>query len=237
MSSIYSDYKFITNSLTYINTYINSNMVNFISTQLKYILPQSVLLSQTYTSPLLFSVLWNSSLLPQYKGLLDSWGLGYNLGFTNLDTPFSIVQHSSSFYKILTNYLYLRLSPEYNINTLDITKKENLALTRDSTGSIQEYFGKLLLGDFNTFSRTFVSNQVTFNPPIARLDKLSFEWVTSAGERLSNNDCEWNASLIITEYNVTATADSMFVSQKVVQPDAVASLPGAPVAAPVAAPK
>jgi hypothetical protein len=195
-------------------------MITFISTQLKYILPQSALLSQTYTSPLLFSILWNSSLLPQYKGLIDNWGLGYNLGFTSMDTPLSVIHKSSSFYKIISDYLYLRLSPEYNINTLDITEKEDLTITRDSTGSIQEYFGKLLLGDFNTYSRTFVSNQVTFNPPVAKLDKLSFEWLTSAGVRLNNNDCEWNASLAITEYTVTATADSTFIPQKVVQEDA-----------------
>ena len=234
LSTIYYNYNTTSKSINFINSYITSNMVTFISTQLKFILPQSALLSQTYTSPLLFSILWNSSLLPQYKGLLDSWGLGYNLGYTNVDTPLSIIHKSSSFYKILSDYLYLRLSPEYNINTLDITDKEDLKTTRDSTGSIQEYFGKLLLGDFNTFSRTFVSNQVTFNPPIAKLDKLSFEWLTSAGIRLNNSDCEWNLSLAITEYTVTQTVESMFVSQRVIQADG--SPPAAPLAAPLAAP-
>jgi hypothetical protein len=220
LSTTYYNYNETSKAINYVNTYINNNMITFISTQLKYILPQSALLSQTYTSPLLFSILWNSSLLPQYKGLIDNWGLGYNLGFTSMDTPLSVIHKSSSFYKIISDYLYLRLSPEYNINTLDITEKEDLTKTRDSTGSIQEYFGKLLLGDFNTYSRTFVSNQVTFNPPVAKLDKLSFEWLTSAGVRLDNNDCEWNASLAITEYTVTATADSTFIPQKVVQEDA-----------------
>ena len=116
--------------------------------------------------------------------------------------------------------MYLRLSPEYGINSLDITSSEDLSVTRESGGSVKEYYGKLLLGDFNTFSRTFVSNQVTFNPPIAKLDKLSFEWITSAGLRLNNNDCEWSASLAITEYGNTQTLDSMIITQKVEAPAA-----------------
>jgi hypothetical protein len=104
------------------------------------------------------------------------------------------------------------------MNTLDVTSSEDLSLSRESRGSIKEYYGKLLLGDFNTYSRTFISNQVTFNPPIAKLDKLSFEWITSAGVRLDNNDCEWSASLAIAEYGNTQTIDSTVITQKVEQP-------------------
>lgn len=215
LSTLYSEYVTINNNQKYVNAFVNSNITLFISTQLVNILPPSILKSQTFTSPLIFTILWNSSLLPQYKDLTDNWGLGYNLGFKKMDTPFSIYHVSLSFYKILEDYLYLRLSPEYSINTLDITTTEDLSITRESRGSIKEYYGKLLLGDFNTYSRTFVSNQVTFNPPIAKLDKLSFEWLTSSGVRLDNTDCEWSASLAITEYINTQTSESSIIIQKV----------------------
>jgi len=215
ISSLYNQYNTTNRIINLLNSYINNNMIQYISTQLVNILPVSALKRQTFYSPLIFNILWNSSLLPQYKKLIDSWGLGFNLGFTKNDSPFSLLHLSTSFYKILEDYLYLRLSPEYSINSLDVTSSENLSLTRESTGSVKEYYGKLLLGDFNTYSRTFVSNQVTFNPPIAKLDKLSFEWVTPAGVRLNNNDCEWSASLAITEYGSTQTLDSLIVSQKI----------------------
>ena len=90
-------------------------------------------------------------------------------------------------------------------------EEENLNITRDSTGSVSQYFGKLILGDFNTYSRTFVSNQVVFSPPIARLDKLSFEWYDSTGLLINNNDCDWNASFTITEYIMKSTVDSTII--------------------------
>jgi len=191
---------------------LNSNLNIYISTNLQYILPPEKLTSFNFNSPVIFKILWNSSLLPQYKKLTDNWGLGYNLGFKNLDSPFSLLQQAQSFYKILEDYIYLRISPEYNINTIDITEKEQLNITRDSTGSIGQYFGKLLLGDFNTYSRTFISNQVTFNPPISRLDKLSFEWLDSNGITINNIDCDWSLSLVVTESVVRQTADSTIIS-------------------------
>jgi hypothetical protein len=235
ISSLYNQYNTTNNTIKNVNNYINSNISQYISTQLVNILPPSAINRQTFTSPLLFSILWSSSLLPQYKKLIDNWGLGFNLGFLKIDTPFSVLQSSSSFYKILEGYLYLRLSPEHSINTLDVTKSEDLSISRESTGSIKEYYGKLLLGDFNTFSRTFISNQVSFNPPIAKLDKLSFEWITSTGARLDNNDCEWSASLAIAEYGNTATIDSTVITQKVEQPATATPATATPAAATPAA--
>jgi hypothetical protein len=211
-NTFYTSYQKALEVVSKIQSYVNSNIIKFININLSNILPPSVLKSQTLISPLLFQIQWNSSLLPQYKSLVDNWGLGYNLGFTNIDSGFSVLQQSDSFYKIIDDYIYLRISPEYNINSIDATNKEVLSLTRDSTGSVGQYFGKLLLGDFNTFSRTFVSNQVTFNPPIARLDKLSFEWLNSRGVQINNANCDWSASIAITEYIVKQTSDSTIPS-------------------------
>ena len=216
MSTLYSET--LLNNFLYSNItkYINTSLIQYIQNNLNYILPSNVLSRQHYTDPIIFNILWNSSLLPQYKKLVDSWGLGYNLGYKNMDTGFSLVHTSLSFYKILDDYIYLRINPEYNINTVDITDKENLNITRDSTGSIRQYFGKLLLGDFNTYSRTFIGNQFTFNPPIARLDKLSFEWLNSKGVVLNNNDCEWSASFAVTEYSVKQTIDSSIIKPVII---------------------
>ncbi len=207
-STLYYSYQSNANLLTNITQYVNSNMTIFISTQLHYILPPSALLRQNFTDPLTFKLLWLTGLLPQYRPLLEDWGLGYNLGYAKRDTPYSTYHQATSFYKILEDYIYLRLNPEYQMNRLDTTYKENFNVTRDSTGQINNFHGKLLLNDFNTYSRSFVSNQVTFNPPIGRLDQMYFEWVNVVGDRIDDFDCEWSCSLNITENKQRATVQS-----------------------------
>ncbi len=209
MSTVYGDYSRIAVFLQGINTYINSNVNIYISTNLQYIFPPTFQQRQSYSDPLPFSILWKSSLLPQYLPLLEDWGLGYNLGFAKRDTGYSTYHRAESFYKILEDYIYLRLNPEYPMNKLDSTDYENFNVTRDSTGQVNTYFGKLLLNDFNTYSRSFVNNQLQFNPPIPRLDQMYFQWVNAAGIQIDNVDCEWAASLTITESKTKATAASM----------------------------
>ncbi len=207
-STIYTSYQSNANLLSNITNYVNSNMLFFISTNLQYILPPSATLRQNFTDPLTFKLLWFTGLLPQYRNLLEDWGLGYNLGYVKRDTPYSTYHQATSFYKILEDYIYLRLNPEYQMNRLDTTYKENFNVTRDSTGQINNFHGKLLLNDFNTYSRSFVSNQVTFNPPIGRLDQMYFEWVNVVGDRIDDFDCEWSCSLNITENKQRATVQS-----------------------------
>ncbi|NBP05487.1 MAG: hypothetical protein EBV15_04590, partial [Bacteroidetes bacterium] len=187
--------------------YVTSNVIQFISTQMQYIIPPQLIGRLNYTAPIPFSILWFSSLLPQYKDLLENWGLGYNLGFAKLDTSYSTYHQATSFYKILEDYIYLRLNPEYPINTLDTTAKEDFKITRDSTGAVNRFHGKLLLGNFNTYSRTFVSNQALFNPPIGRLDQLYFQWVDVTGAQINNDNCDWSASIQITESKLVKTVN------------------------------
>ncbi len=207
-STIYNSYQSNATLLSNITNYVNSNMLFFISTNLQYILPPSAALRQNFTDPLTFKLLWYTGLLPQYRPLLEDWGLGYNLGYAKVDTPYSTYHQATSFYKILEDYIYLRLNPEYQMNRLDTTFKENFKVTRDSTGQINNFHGKLLLNDFNTYSRSFVSNQVTFNPPIGRLDQMYFEWVNVVGDRIDDFDCEWSCSLNVTENKQRATVQS-----------------------------
>lgn len=207
-STIYANYNSISLILSNITSYINSNVNLYISTNLQYIFPTNFQQRQIYSDPVSFSILWLSSLLPNYRVLLEDWGMGYNLGFAKVDTPFSTYHRAESFYKILEDYIYLRLNPEYPMNRLDSTAKEDFKITRESTGQIQFYFGKLLLNDFNSYSRSFVNNQLIFNPPIPKLENMYFEWVDVAGNQIDNNDCEWACSITITESKVRATATS-----------------------------
>lgn len=198
-STIYAGYQSNAQLINDIENYVNSNLLRYISTNLQYILPPEALGRLNFTDPIVFSLLWKSGLLPQYKNLLEDWGLGYNLGYAKIDTPFSTYARATSFYKILEDYIYLRMNPEYQLNRMDSTSRENLSITRDSTGSIQNFHGKLILNNFNTFSTSFVFNNNPFNPPIGRLDTMYFEWVDFTGLQIDNADCEWTASLVITE--------------------------------------
>jgi hypothetical protein len=94
------------------------------------------------------------------------------------------------------------------MNRIDGTFVENLQITRDSTGQVDQYYGKLLLNNFNTYSTTFISNQASFNPPIGRLETMYFEWVDVGGTQISDTQCEWTASLTITEAKKKATLGS-----------------------------
>lgn len=218
LSSIYGTYASGLVLVSSVNGYVQDNLTNFIKEDLQYILPPSALTRQTYTASLTFNILWQSSLLPQYASLFDNWGLGYNLGFKKEDTGYNTFHQATSFYKILEDYIYLRLNPQYQINRMDMTYKEDLSLTRDSTGQVNVFFGKLLLGDFNTYSRTFVSNQVSFNPPISKLETAIFQWTDILGNIINNDSCDWSASFVITEIKKTATSESTLPELPVVPP-------------------
>jgi hypothetical protein len=198
-STIYANYLSNANIVNGINNYVQSNVLYFISTQMQYIIPPQLITRQNYTGPIPFSILWKTGLLPQYQNLLEFWGLGYNLGYNKVDTSYSTYHPATSFYKILDDYIFLRLNPEYNMNVLGTTSNENFNITRDSTGQVNNYYGKLLLANFGQFSQTMMQNQAEFNPPIGRIDQFSFQWTNEVGETIDNFDCEWTATLTITE--------------------------------------
>ena len=198
-SDLYQQYNTNAAKITKITSNVRNNINNYILTSLKFILPPSALTRQQYTDPLQYSILWNSPLQPAYQKLTENWGLGYNLGFSKQDTPFGTVQRAESFYKIIDDYIYLRISPEYNMNKLDFGGTENLALSREATGQTKSYYGKLLLNNFNSFSQTLVQNPVSFSPPIGRLEHVSFQWLNLDGSQVNNTNCEWNISVSVTE--------------------------------------
>jgi hypothetical protein len=182
-----------------IQTAVNSNVNQFILTDLVNIIPSTALTRQRYTDPLQFSIKFQSALNQPYAKLEDSWGLGWNLGFAKLDTPYETVQTGSSFFKILDDFIALRLNQELDINRMDVTSKENFVVTQDPTGMTKAFYGKLLLANFGSYAQTFISNPISFANPLGKIDKLTFQWVDVTGAVIDNNDCEWTAVVQMNE--------------------------------------
>ena len=72
----------------------------------------------------------------------------------------------------------------------------------------RQYYAKLLLSPFGSYSQSMIQNPVALNPPIARLDRIRFQWVDSTGTVIDNDDCEWSGILQITESLQLAVGDS-----------------------------
>jgi hypothetical protein len=169
-----------------------------ITNDLKYILPAYLASRQIVTDPIEFSLPF-STIVASSNREIEEYGLGYNLGFAQVDTPFNTIQRATSFFKILDDYIYLQLNPEFNMNKLDVSQQENFAQTLDSTAQSQIYNSKLLLNSFGSYSTTFVQSPVNFNPPVGRLDKLSFSWYDITGAIVNNSECEWSGVIQIVE--------------------------------------
>lgn len=215
MSNYYDTY---VSSIGTVNT-INSNVADATSTNLKSywadILPEYVIKRERPTDPVTFSPLFFSSLSDAYKNLDEEWGLGWNLGFPKKDLPAATVHSAENVYKILYETIYLRLADyQGNMNMIDKTARERLSNTNMGQGETKQYFAKLLLNSFGSYSSTAFQNPPSFNPPIGKLDKLRFQWIDPAGQVIDNNECDWNAVMRITEQIESATAESTFVSYK-----------------------
>jgi hypothetical protein len=185
--------------LNAITSNVRANVRSYISQYLGDILPSYVLQRDIFTASLTFSILFKSSLSPAYLALGDEWGLGYNLGFEKEDTEYSTVQRATSFFKILDDYIYLRMNPEFTMNRMDTTALENLSVTHEPTGTVNQYAAKLLLAQFGNYATTIIQNPIQFNPVLQSLDRLSFQWTDTAGTTLNNDECEWNAVVQIQE--------------------------------------
>ena len=122
-----------------------------------------------------------------------------------MDTPYETIQRGASFFKIIDDYIGLRISPEFDMNRMDTGSKENLAATHEPTGYTKAFYGKLLLANFGNYAQTLISNPIAYLNPIGKLDRLTFQWIDNIGAILNNNDCEWNAVVQITESIEIAT--------------------------------
>jgi hypothetical protein len=100
------------------------------------------------------------------------------------------------------------------MNRLDISRQENLASTQDPQAESQLYNCKLILNNFGTYATTFVQNPVLFNPPIGKLDKLTFSWYDTTGAIINNDECEWSGAIQIVESQEIVKSGSMIPSIK-----------------------
>ena len=209
LSNYYSNYSSNLTIISSIQCNAQFNFSNIIYNAFGDIFPGYIFGRQNITEPAEFNLLFVDS-IPEgrYKTLDEGWGLGWNLGFEKSNYSNDTVYTAESFYKIFEDYIFLRLNPEQNMNRVDYTSREHLDRTLDTQGTVQTYYGKLLLNTFGSYGTTFVGNPVEFNPPISRLDRLQIQWVDAAGNVLDNPDCEWNAVLHISENTPTATIAS-----------------------------
>jgi hypothetical protein len=197
--TLYSTFTGESQILTTIQTSIKNSINGFMASNLQYILPSNALARNQFTDPLTSRILWKDNLTPAYAALDDMWGLGWNLGYDKQNTPYSTAHIANSFFKIQDDFIYLRLSPELNLNAMDQGKKEDYGTSREGSGITKKYYCKLLLTNFGGNATTFIHNPIRFTPPINSLSKLQFQWIDSTGAIIDNNDSEWSMTINITE--------------------------------------
>ena len=176
----------------------NLSITSLISGDLQYILPSYLGTRNKTTDPITFSIPFSTGITSSNMNL-EQYGLGYNLGFPLADTSYNTVHRATSFFKILDDYIYLQMNPEFNMNKMDVSMPENFTQTLDTTAQSGLYNSKLLLNNFGQYATTFVQSPVNFNPTLGKLDKLSFSWYDSNGNILNNADCEWSGTIQIVE--------------------------------------
>jgi hypothetical protein len=195
-TTIRNQYLVFTNILSTASGQLN----DYIEDRYSNILPPSVLNRNRVTDPLPFQLLLESKLEEPYKSRFDEWGLGYNLGFDKRDTaPPRTTVVSDTFIRITQDYIYLRLNPEFNINTMGVSSKENFAETMDPTSEDQKYFSKIILNNFGSFCRTAVQLPKQFQPVLGKYDTISCQLVDRNGAQISSLDCEYDFVLELTE--------------------------------------
>jgi hypothetical protein len=199
MSVLYNQYSTQTVLTSTIQAAVNVSVINFVKTDLQYIIPAYAQNRLRYTDPLRFSILWKTSIFQNYRNLIEEWGLGWNLGFNKADTEYDTIQKGTTFFKILDDFLNVRINPELDMNRMDTVSQENLSLTQDSTGTTKAFYGKLLLANFGSYAQTLISNPISFTNPLSKLDRFTFQLVQVDGTIVDNSNCEWNAVLQITE--------------------------------------
>jgi hypothetical protein len=205
-STIYGQYTTLKIVTDIINSNLRVSMNRFILNDMQYILPSNVLTRTRFTDSLTFSFLWKTGLAttpPNYANLVDGWGLGWNLGYAKEDdTQPSTVHFAPSMYKIIDDFLYLRLNPEFNLNRMSAGTKENYIDSREPSGLTSYYYCKLLLNGYGQTATTFVHSPILLNPPITRISKISFQWLDARGNLLnipSATDSDWQMTVNIQE--------------------------------------
>jgi hypothetical protein len=85
------------------------------------------------------------------------------------------------------------------MNTLGVSSKEDLSLTRDTFAENDKYFAKILLNNFGGFCRAAVQMPKDFTPVLGKYDTLSLQLVDRNGNQIDNTDCDYDIVMEITE--------------------------------------
>ena len=189
---IYANYTSILSTAT-------GQLNNYVSTRYSGVLPSTIINRNRITDPLPFQFQFQSKLAPPYDTQFDEWGLGWNLGFNKVDTAPRTTITSDTFIRITQDYVYLRLNPEYNMNTMGVSGKECRGCCQDSAGQDKKYFSKIILNNFGGFSRTAVQLPKEFNPILGKYDTVSCKLVDKYGAQISNTDCEYDFVFELSE--------------------------------------
>lgn len=179
---------------------VQGQLGDYVNTRYGNILPSSIITRNRTTDPLPFSLLFSTGLVSSsLKAQHDEWGLGYNLGFNKADTPIRTTATSDTFIRIVQSYIYLRLNPELNLNTMAVSGKESLADCRESAGQEAKAFSKILLNNFGSFSSTAVIRPKEFNPVLGKYEVITCQLTDKYGNQLNSTDCEYDFVLQIDE--------------------------------------
>jgi len=212
-STVQTEYVIFTQILSTATGLLNEYIV------LRYgnVLPTSVLQRTQYTAPIPFQLLFNYNLVEPYASQFDQWGLGWYLGFAKQPAPVYGPRTrvtSDTFIRIVQDYVYLRLNPAYNANTLAVSAKEDLSQTRESQGMDTQYFTKIILNDFAGFSRAGVQLDKIFSPVLGKYEVIECQLTDKNGNTLSNADCDYDMVIQITEVTNVPTTDSSLLGPK-----------------------
>ena len=178
------------------------------------ILPPGIVNRSKYTAAIPFQLLFNYNLNPPYNTQLDQWGLGWYLGFPKLTVPVigpRTLVTSATFIRIVQQYIYLRLNPAQNVNTLAVSAKEDLSQTRESQGMDTQYFTKIILNDFASYCRAGVQLDKVFSPVLGKYEVIECQLTDQNGNTLSNVDCDYDMVIQITETANVANNDSSLI--------------------------
>lgn len=106
--------------------------------------------------------------------------IGYLLGippvnftnFTSLNTTFSLQSTQNTPFNFL-----LQLNSELSMNNMDISMKENIAISNETTGQADLMAAKILMQGIATgeVSETAIQNPIVYETPLGKLDRLTFK--------------------------------------------------------------
>jgi len=186
----------------------------YVITRYGNILPSGIVTRSNYAAAIPFQLLFNYNLVPPYNTQDDQWGLGWYLGFPKLTVPVigpRTLVTSATFIRIVQQYIYLRLNPAQNVNTLAVSAKEDLSQTRESQGMDTQYFTKIILNDFASYCRAGVQLDKIFSPVLGKYEVIECQLTDQNGNTLSNVDCDYDMVIQITETANVANNDSSLI--------------------------